>query len=102
MNTKDIFKIIYWNVMPVVIGFILYFYIDKMKIPIIEKIIIFLVIIIPIIIIRLWLGEKIFKERPTLVEKIMSCSLRRKYGKNYCVECPDSYECASDIDGNTK
>ncbi len=66
--------------------------------PFIEKVFIFFAIVIPTAAIRLWVGKKLFKEKETLAEKIMYCSLRRKYGKNYCAECPDGYECAQDLD----
>ena len=98
MGSKDIFKFIYWEVMPVAIGFIMFLYIDKMEISIVDKIIVFIVIALPVAIIRSYVGMKIFKEEPTLAEKIMSCGLRRKYGNGYCAECPDSYECAGGTD----
>ncbi len=92
------FKFTYWTILPVAIGFFLFYYIDKMNISIIEKIIIFMVVVIPIATIRVWIGKKIFKEKKTLTDKIMSCSLRRINGYEYCARCPDSYECATDVD----
>lgn len=35
-------------------------------------------------------------EKRTLTDKIISCKLRKKYGKNYCIKCSDSYTCATD------
>lgn len=88
--------------MPFCIGFFIFYYLYGMDIPFIEKVIIFLVIAIPISTIRFWIGKKIFEDETTLAEKIMYCGLRRKYGKNYCAECPDGYECAKGIDKNVK
>lgn len=103
MSVKDISKFIYWRVMPIGIGAVMFFYIDKMEVSMGYKILIFLVISLPIVMIRLWIGMKIFKEKMTLTEKIMSCSLRRKHGNSYCVECPESYTCANgDIENRAK
>ena len=102
MDKKNISKFLYWTVMPMAIGVILFIYIDKMNLPILNKLFLFVVIIIPIAAIRAWIGVKIFKEEPTLADKIMSCNLRRRYGNGYCAKCPDSYTCASDIDKNVK
>lgn len=93
MRAKDIFKFIYWTVMPVAIGFAMFFYLDKMETSLLNKILIFLAIAIPLTTIRVFIGVKLFKEKMTLAEKIMSCNLRRKYGNSYCAECPDSYNC---------
>ncbi len=95
MSLKDISKFIYWTVMPIGIGMVVFFYIDKMEVSMGYKILIFLAIVLPTAMIRTWIGMKIFEEKPTLVEKIMSCSLRRKHGNSYCAECPESYSCAN-------
>lgn len=102
MRKKGILEYIYWVVMPFFIGFFLFYYLNRMDRPLIEKIIIFLTIVIPIATIRLWIGKKLFKEKVTLAEKMMYCDLRRKYGKNYCVECPDGYECAKNFGESDK
>lgn len=36
----------------------------------------------------------------TLTEKLMTCSLRKKHGLNYCGICPDGYSCAGGADLN--
>lgn len=100
MKKEDMYKFIYWTVMPFAIGAILFFYIDKMEISIIDKLLIFIAIVVPVAAIRAWIGMKIFKESPTLAERMMSCNLRRKYGNGYCAMCPDGYTCASDIEKN--
>lgn len=39
----------------------------------------------------------LFGRRNTLADKMMSCPLRKQHGLNYCVECPDSYTCPTDM-----
>lgn len=102
MNIKEISKFLYWTVMPFLIGVILFYYLNKMDRPYIEKVLIFLALAIPIISIRMFIGRWIFKEKETLAEKMMYCGLRRKYGRNYCAECPDGYECAKDLGESDK
>lgn len=103
MTVRDIFKFIYWVVMPIFIGAILFYYLNKFSNgkDAIEIWTIFIALAIPIAIIRAWVGTKIFKEdkeKPTLADKIMKCELRIKNGYDYCVKCPDNYTCASSID----
>lgn len=73
----------------------MFYYIDKMNASLLYKAFIFLLIVIPVATIRVFLGVKLFKEKQTLADKIMSCYLRKKYGKEYCVVCPDGYNCAT-------
>lgn len=85
--------------MPIFIGAIMFYYLNKLsdgKSPA-EIWTIFILLVIPIAVLRVWIGTKIFKERPTLVDKIMSCRLRIQYGRDYCVKCPDSYKCPTDL-----
>jgi hypothetical protein len=96
---SEIFKFIYWIIMPMTIGAIAFYYLDKLEISMIYKFAILIMIAMPISAIRIFIGKKIFKEKPTLVEKIMSCNLRRKYGKDYCAKCTDSYNCVTNMDG---
>lgn len=95
MTTRDISRFLYWSVMPMAIGFIMFFYLDKMDMSLLNKALIFLVIAIPLGTIRVYVGVWLFKEKPTLADKIMHCNLRRKHGNNYCAECPDGYNCAT-------
>jgi hypothetical protein len=100
MKNNNIFKFIYWAIIPIFIGAILFYFSNKLsdeKDPA-EIWTIFIILIIPIAIIRVWIGTKIFKEEPTLVDKIMRCRLRMQYGRDYCAKCADSYTCASSID----
>lgn len=84
--------------MPMVIGFIMFFYLDKMEGTLTYKSLIFLAIAIPLATIRVFLGVWLFKEKQTLTDKIMTCDLRRKHGNSYCAVCPDGYKCATDSD----
>lgn len=95
MTERDMAKFLYWTMMPMAIGFIMFSYLDKMEISLLNKVLIFLVIAIPLATIRVYVGAKLFKEKPTLTDNIMSCKLRRKYGNDYCAKCRDSYECAA-------
>lgn len=95
MITRDISKFLYWTVMPICIGVIMFFYIDKLEVSFLYKVFIFSVIVIPVAMIRVFIGIKLFGGKQTLAEKIMSCQLRKKYGNEYCVVCPDGYKCAS-------
>jgi hypothetical protein len=95
MTAKDILRFLYWKAMPAAIGVVVYLYIDKMEVPLLYKVLIFLVVAIPVATIRVFVGTKLFKEKQTLTDKIMSCQLRKKYGNEYCVVCPDNYKCAS-------
>lgn len=96
MTTKDVLKFLYWTVMPMAIGFIMFSYLDKMEGTLLYKALVFLAIAIPLATLRVFFGVWIFKEKPTLADKIMHCDLRRKHGSSYCAECPDGYECAID------
>ena len=77
------------------IGAVMFYYLDKMNASLLYKAFIFLVIAIPVATIRIFVGAKLFGEKKTLAEKIMSCNLRRKYGHDYCAKCPDGYKCAT-------
>lgn len=96
MAAKDISRYLYWTVMPMAIGFVMFYYLNKMEMSLLYKILIFLAIAIPVATIRVYIGMKFFKEKSTLADKIMSCDLRKKYGHDYCAECPDGYSCSSD------
>ena len=105
MKTKDIVRFIYWEGVPLIIGFILFRYtgIDGTDSfwDILKVFFSNLYIIIPIIIIHIWIGNRIFKDIDTstnkLASKMMRCKLRKKNGFSYCAKCPDGYTCAGDI-----
>ena len=98
MDKRNVLKFIYWEVMPIAIGFVSFYYINKMNVSAWEKLFIFVAVILPISMVRVSIGMRLFKERPTLAEKIMSCNLRRRYGNSYCADCPDSFACATNAE----
>jgi hypothetical protein len=90
---KSFLKFLYWTIIPMAIGAVMFYYLDKMNASLLYKAFIFLLIAIPIATIRVFVGAKLFKQ--TLADKIISCYLRKKYGKEYCAVCPDGYNCAA-------
>ena len=99
MSNRDVLKFMYWVAMPMAIGFVLFYYLDKMDMSLPKKFLVLLIICLPISMMRVFIGNKIFKEKQTLAEKIMTCGLRRRYGNSYCVDCPDSFTCPTTLDG---
>lgn len=81
--------------MPMAIGVIMFIYLDNMDASLLYKAFVFFAIAIPLATIRVFVGMKLFNENQTLADMIMSCNMRRKYGHDYCIVCPDSYKCAS-------
>lgn len=99
MNIKTIVKFIYWHALPICVGAIMFYYLNKIE-DIREFLIMSLkafIFVIIFIIIHIWIGHKIFPEKVTLADKIMRCRLRMQYGMDYCVKCPDSYKCPTDL-----
>lgn len=94
------FRFIYWNAIPISLGAIVFYYLNKIDdiYEYLRMVINVLGLAIPFLIIHIWIGNKIFPEKMTLADKIMGCKLRVQYGGSYCVKCPDSYVCASDIE----
>ena len=100
MNKRTIAKLIYFDAIPIIVGMIAFYYINKINDmwEYMKAVGSFLLMCIPLMMIHTWIGNKIFPEKPTLADKIVRCRLRRKYGNSYCVECDDSYNCASNIE----
>ena len=103
-NTEKIIRILYYNLVPIIIGFYLFDSLGRVKdiTDFIQKMITFLMYIIPISIIYVWFGDFIFSRlfpKDTLVYKVMlkmvNCNIRKERGDGYCVKCPDGYKCAS-------
>lgn len=101
MDKRTVAELIYWNAVPIAIGAVGFYYLNKIENPwdYIKAAIPFLGALIPFMIVHFWIGNKIFPEKLTLANKIMRCKLRVKYGSSYCAKCPDGYTCASDIEG---
>ena len=106
MKIKDIVRLVYWEGIPLLTGFILFRYacVDKANSVIdVAKIFISnLYIIIPVIIIHITIGNMLFKRNETridtLANKMMRCKLRKQYGRSYCARCPDGYTCPTLIE----
>ena len=49
-----------------------------------------------ICIILAYFESVIFGRKNDLVSKMMKCTLRKQYGLDYCVKCPDSYSCPAE------
>lgn len=99
MNVRDIIKFLYWDVMTFVVGVIIFYCLSKDIGPsgMIQLFTFYFIIAFLYVTIHIWLGHKIFKEKMTLADKIMTCKLRMEHGLNYCVKCPDSYKCPTDL-----
>lgn len=101
MNIKNIVRFIYWHAIPISVGAVVFYYLNKADSNDINK---FFPMMLEafgfcfiFIMIHGWIGLKIFPEKPTLADKMMRCKLRRKYGGSYCADCPDSYTCPTDL-----
>ena len=104
MDIKNIARFIYWNVIPLSAGTVVFYYfLNKADGNDVNKFLLMMLgafgFCFIFIMTHGWIGLKIFPERKTLADKMMKCKLRRKYGNSYCVDCQDSYTCASDIEG---
>lgn len=103
MKINNIIRSIYWHVIPISVFVVSFYYLNKIEDPlnyVKASISFFSIVLLPFMIFHGWLGQKIFKEKLTLTDKIMRCGYRRQYGNSYCVKCPDSYTCASTIGTN--
>ena len=100
MSIKNIAKFIYWTVIPISVGVVAFYYLNKIDINDINQFIPTVKIFgfaFTFMIIHSWIGYKIFPEKMTLADKMMRCKLRKKYGGSYCVDCADSYKCPTDL-----
>lgn len=106
---EKIAKLIYYNIIPFIVGFYVFSHISpegaKGLADLIQKTIIFLSFIIPFAIIYNWIGSVIFPRLfpenilvHRLATKMTNCNIRKEKGRDYCAECADGYECASSID----
>lgn len=75
----------------------MFYYIDLDNANYVEAFITFFMVALPAAIVYTWIGGKFFKEKTTLAKKMMMCKLRMKHGYDYCVKCPDSYTCPTDV-----
>lgn len=107
MNKEKIAKIIYYNIMPIIIGAFLFSSLGRVTdaTDLIRKMIVFAIYIIPLSIVYTWIGEFIFSKlfpRDTyahrLMTKMINCKIRKENGDEYCVKCPDSLACITSVD----
>lgn len=99
MNVRGIIKFLYCDAMTFAVGFILFYGFTKGIGPsdIFQASLLYLSIAFVYVNVHVWLGYKIFKGKMTLADKIMACKLRVDHGSNYCIKCPDSYKCPTDL-----
>jgi hypothetical protein len=111
MNRKEIAKIIYYELIPVIIGFFLFGYLGRVTdvTDLIHKMIIFLIYMTPFSIVYMWIGGFIFSRlfpRDTyayrLMAKMTKCKTRKENGVEYCAKCPESLVCINSIDNMNK
>lgn len=92
---ETIVKFIYWNSVPFIYSiialYVIFYTEDIMETTI--RFIWLLIIYVFVSGIHFYIGRKYFKNKRTLVDKIMSCKIRLQHGYNYCAVCPDGYQC---------
>lgn len=101
INRKKIGKIIYFSIIPVIMGAVVFSYFGRVTDgnDFIRKMILFIIIMVPISIIYAWFGDKVlFPNKDTIPHKILDkmerCTIRKEKGDTYCAKCPEGYECA--------
>lgn len=105
MITKSLFKFIYKEILPLAIGFTIMTVLQISYPELIKElnpfqlIALMIFLIIPVLIVLKFIEGILFERKNTLADKMMKCSLRKQYGLDYCVKCPDSYTCPTKLDG---
>jgi len=111
MNKKTIAKIIYYEILPIIIGALVFHSLGRVTdlTDLINKMAIFALYIIPFSFIYILIGGFIFsKFFPSdtfayrLMVKMTNCKIRKENGDEYCAKCPDSLACIKSIDDNNK
>jgi predicted membrane protein len=111
MNREKIVKIIYYELIPIIIGFFLFGYLGRVTdvTDLVHKMITFLIYMIPFSLIYMWIGELIFSRffpqdtyAYRLMIKMTKCKIRKENGAEFCVKCPDSLACIKSIDNTNK
>lgn len=100
---ERIARIVYYNLIPIIIGAFLFssFGMVKDVNDFIHKMIIFSIYIIPLSIIYVWIGDSLIfpnifpidTAAYRLMLKMKNCEIRKKNGYDYCFKCQDSYTC---------
>jgi len=99
---KSLFKFIY-EMYPLAVGFITMTLLQKYYPEITKeldplKLLALLVLLnMPVLIVLRFIEGILFGRKDALAAKMMKCTLRKQYGLDYCVECPDSYTCPNEV-----
>ncbi len=102
MKRKSLFKFIY-EMYPLAVGFTTMTILQKYYPELIQesnplKLLALLVLLnMPVLIILRFIEGILFRRKDHLADKMMKCTLRKQYGLDYCVECPDSYTCPAEV-----
>ncbi len=105
MKSKSLFKFIYKEILPLAIGFttmtVLQISYPELIIELnpFQLIVLMIILFMPILIIQKFIEGILFGRKDNLAAKIMKCSLRKQHGLDYCVKCPDSYTCPTELSG---
>lgn len=93
---------IYKVIQPFAIGFIIMTLVQKLVPELIVRldpfqlfILMFLLLMTAFILLEI-IKKILFGRKNTLATKMMKCTLRKQYGLDYCVKCPDSYSCPAE------
>lgn len=103
MKQKSLFKFIYKEILPFAIGLTIIIvlkisYLELMKkLDIFQLIVLSFFVMMSVMIILKFIEGILFGIEYPLASKMMKCSLRKQYGLNYCVECPESYKCPTEV-----
>lgn len=106
MNKKTIAKVIYYELIPVVIGFFLFGYLGRAAnlTDFIYKMAIFVLYMAPFSIAYTLVGGFIFSRffppdtcAQKLMAKMVSCKIKKENGYGYCAKCPDNLACIKSI-----
>jgi len=104
MKLKSLFKFIY-GMFPFAIGFTTMTLLQKYYPELIQEsdpfqlIVLMIILFMPVLIILKFIEGILFGRKDALAAKMMKCSLRKQYGLDYCVKCPDSYTCPTGLSG---
>lgn len=113
MNKEKIVRIVYYELIPIIIGFFLFGSFGRVTniTDFVQKMIIFAMYIIPLSIVYVWIGGFIFSRlfpqdtnAHKLMIKMINCKIRKEHGDGYCVKCPDGTACITSVsvDGDNK
>lgn len=99
---KSLFKFIY-EMYPLAVGFTTMTLLQKYYPELVKqsdplKLLALLVLLnMPVVIVLRFIEGILFGRKDPLAAKMMKCTLRKQYGLDYCVECPDSYTCPNEV-----